>query len=243
MVQTLEMHRASYVLGRSAASAKIVVPHDSVSRQHAAVFFGRQGPAGATPGALSVHVADLGSTKGTYIDLGAGWVRLAPAGKAFLLPPGGRVRLGDCPTRLVYPHPTPAVDPAAAAAAAAVLNSEQHKWPLPASAVLPSQSAAPPTNIGPSLPPQLVGRPLSVIETPQGSAGASSLPDDVAAGDATARIVGTVTFSGCFAYDSRDAWVADERAARLLSVRTADARTLREGPGIHFLEWLEEGES
>ena len=32
-------------------------------------------------------------------------------------------------------------------------------------------------------------------------------------------------------------------AARLLSVRTADARTLREGPGQAFLEWLEEGES
>ena len=43
--------------------------------------------------------------------------------------------------------------------------------------------------------------------------------------------------------DALRAWVADERAARLLSVRTADARTLREGPGQAFLEWLEEGES
>ena len=85
---------------RSAASAKLVVPHESVSRQHAAIFHANQGVDG-TP---SVHVVDLASAKGTYLDLGTGWTRL-PAHSPQVLPPGGRVRLGECPTRIVYPMP------------------------------------------------------------------------------------------------------------------------------------------
>lgn len=107
-VQSLDLSRhPSYVLGRSAASAKIVVPHDSVSRQHAAIVHAAQGPGGAP----SVHVIDLGSAKGTFMDLGQGWVRLPP-NLPTLLPPGSRVRLADCETRIAYP---PVLPPSAAA--------------------------------------------------------------------------------------------------------------------------------
>ena len=44
-VQKLDLSRhASYVLGRSAELAKLVVPHDSVSRQHAALVHGARVP-------------------------------------------------------------------------------------------------------------------------------------------------------------------------------------------------------
>ena len=46
---------------------------------------------------------DLNSTKGTYIDTGSGWSRLAQS-VAAVLPRGGRVRLGECSTLLVFPH-------------------------------------------------------------------------------------------------------------------------------------------
>jgi pSer/pThr/pTyr-binding forkhead associated (FHA) protein len=111
-VQSLDLSRhASYILGRSAATAKIVVPHDSVSRQHAALVHARQGPGGSH----SVHVVDLGSTKGTFIDLGSGWTRLQPNMPA-TLPPGGRVRLGDCATRLAYRQSLAPIGPAVPAA-------------------------------------------------------------------------------------------------------------------------------
>lgn len=100
-VQSLDLSRhASYVLGRSSANAKIVVPHESVSRQHAAIVHARRGAEGAP----SVHVIDLGSAKGTFIDLGSGWTRVPPKTPT-LWPPGGRLRLGDCPTRVVFPRP------------------------------------------------------------------------------------------------------------------------------------------
>ena len=56
-----------------------------------------------TRGAHSLHVIDLNSTKGTYIDTGSGWSRLAQS-VAAVLPRGGRVRLGECSTLLVFPH-------------------------------------------------------------------------------------------------------------------------------------------
>ena len=112
-VQTLDLSRhASYVLGRSKEHAKIVVPHESVSRQHAA-FVNGQPPAGVLPAGaagLPVCVVDLGSAKGTYIDLGAGWTLLKPHTPT-LVPPGARVRLGDCPTRVVRPMDAPAAPP------------------------------------------------------------------------------------------------------------------------------------
>ena len=67
----------------------------------------------------TVHVFDLGSAKGTYVDQGSGWKRVSSTAPS-LLPAGGRVRLGDCPTRLLYPappaDPTPAPAPAPAPA-------------------------------------------------------------------------------------------------------------------------------
>ena len=115
-VQSLDLSRhASYVLGRSKEHAKLVVPHESVSRQHAAIVHASHGPGGAP----SVHVIDLASAKGTFLDLGGGWTRLAP-NTPTVLPPGARVRLGDCPTRIVYPKVDPAAGPEGAAAAAPV---------------------------------------------------------------------------------------------------------------------------
>ena len=106
LVQVLDLSRhSSYVLGRSAATAKIVVPHASVSRQHAAIVHGR---GGAPAGAPSLHVIDLGSAMGTFVDLGSGWSRIPPE-QPTQLPPGSRVRLGDCPARLVYALSEPSV--------------------------------------------------------------------------------------------------------------------------------------
>ena len=110
-LQTLDVSRKrAYVLGRNRDQADLVVPHDSVSRAHAALLHGRQGPDGAP----SVHIIDLGSTKGTYVDQGAGWKRLPPNAPT-MLPPGGQVRLGDCHTLLVYPHVVPPAPPPAEA--------------------------------------------------------------------------------------------------------------------------------
>ena len=134
-VQSLDLSRhPSYVLGRSAATAKLVVPHESVSRQHAAIIHGLQGPAQSP----SVHVVDLASAKGTFVDLGRGWTRLTPNTPVVLVP-GTRVRLGDCPTRIVYPH-----------VAAAGSNGGAAAPGLGASAVTAPLSAAPPPPPGPS---------------------------------------------------------------------------------------------
>uniref|UniRef100_A0A7S0NWA3 FHA domain-containing protein n=1 Tax=Calcidiscus leptoporus TaxID=127549 RepID=A0A7S0NWA3_9EUKA len=97
-----------------------MVPHDSVSRRHAALLHG----APAADGAASVHIIDLGSTKGTYVDQGSGWKRLPPKAPT-LLPPGGRVRLGDCSTLLVRPaapHSAAAVADSADAADAPLFS-------------------------------------------------------------------------------------------------------------------------
>jgi len=113
-IQSLDLSRhSSYVLGRSSASAKIIVPHDSVSRQHAAIVHGLRGDGGAP----SVHIIDLNSAKGTFLDLGRGWTRLVPNAPT-LWPPGGRLRLGDCPTRVVFPPPVGSAPPAGASTAA-----------------------------------------------------------------------------------------------------------------------------
>jgi len=99
IIQSLDVSRKrAYVLGRSKLEADLVVPHDSVSRRHAALVHGAQG----ANGEHTVHIIDLGSTKGTYIDRGSGWKRLPPKAPT-LLPPRGRVRLGDCSTLLVRP--------------------------------------------------------------------------------------------------------------------------------------------
>jgi pSer/pThr/pTyr-binding forkhead associated (FHA) protein len=133
-IQSLDLSRhSSYVLGRSSASAKIIVPHDSVSRQHAAIVHGLRGDGGAP----SVHIIDLNSAKGTFLDLGRGWTRLVPNAPT-LWPPGGRLRLGDCPTRVVFPPPVGSAPPAGAStaapsmAAAGSLNAPLQMLPPPA---------------------------------------------------------------------------------------------------------------
>ena len=87
------------------------IAHDSVSRQHAAIVHG----APTADGSSSVHVVDLKSTMGTHVDpFGRGeWNRLPP-NTPTILPVGGRVRLGECTTLLVYPSaaPPPAAKPA-----------------------------------------------------------------------------------------------------------------------------------
>ena len=74
-IQELELSRKkAYVLGRNKQQCDVAVPHDSVSRQHAAVIQGAQG----ADGGPSLHVIDFKSTKGTFVDQGAGWKRLPP---------------------------------------------------------------------------------------------------------------------------------------------------------------------
>ena len=111
-VQELDLSRKpAYVMGRNGQQADLVVPHDSVSRQHAAIVHG----APTADGSSSVHVVDLKSTMGTYVDpFSRGeWNRLPP-NTPTILPVGGRVRLGECTTLLVYPSaaPPPAAKPA-----------------------------------------------------------------------------------------------------------------------------------
>jgi pSer/pThr/pTyr-binding forkhead associated (FHA) protein len=115
-VQELDLSRKpAYVMGRNGQQADLVVPHDSVSRQHAALVHG----APAADGSSSVHVVDLKSTMGTFIDpySRGDWNRLPP-NTPTILPVGGRVRLGECSTLLVYPSaaPPPSAKPAAEAA-------------------------------------------------------------------------------------------------------------------------------
>lgn len=112
VVQELDLSRKpAYVMGRNGQQADLVVPHDSVSRQHAAIVHG----APTADGSSSVHVVDLKSTMGTHVDpFGRGeWNRLPP-NTPTILPVGGRVRLGECTTLLVYPSaaPPPAAKPA-----------------------------------------------------------------------------------------------------------------------------------
>ena len=125
-VQSLDISRhPSYTLGRA---GKIVVPDESVSRIHAALVHGPTGPDGRS----TVHVVDIKSAKGTFVDRsdGHGWKRLPP-NAPMLLPPGGKLRLGDCSTLIVLPTPAPpptpapapAPEPAAAPAASASLLS------------------------------------------------------------------------------------------------------------------------
>jgi len=103
-VQELDLSRKpAYVMGRNGQQADLMVPHDSVSRQHAALVHG----APTADGSSSVHVVDLKSTMGTFIDQGRGeWKRLPP-NTPTVLPVGGRVRLGECSTLLVYPGAAP----------------------------------------------------------------------------------------------------------------------------------------
>jgi len=65
------------------------------------------------------------------------------------------------------------------------------------------------------LPASLVGRPIAVLETECGAACGSALADNVAAGDQSVRLVGTVTFGSCFAYASADEWDADSTRHRV----------------------------
>jgi len=112
-VQELDLSRKpAYVMGRNGQQADLVVPHDSVSRQHAALVHG----APAADGSSSVHVVDLKSTMGTFIDpySRGDWNRLPP-NTPTILPVGGRVRLGECSTLLVY---TSAASPPSAKPAA-----------------------------------------------------------------------------------------------------------------------------
>ena len=116
-IQELQLDRKkAYVLGRNKQQCDVAVPHDSVSRQHAAVLHGAQG-AGGGP---SVHVVDFNSTKGTFVDQGAGWKRLPP-NVPTLLPPGGSVRFGECST--VLQHLVAAPEPEAAPAPAEDANA------------------------------------------------------------------------------------------------------------------------
>ena len=59
------------------------------------------------------------------------------------------------------------------------------------------------------LPPQLLGRPLLLIETEEGAPGVTALPNVVPAGWAGARVKGTVVFGACIEYSSREKWDAD----------------------------------
>eukprot|EP00928_Gymnodinium_smaydae_P081979 TRINITY_DN65408_c0_g1_i1.p1 TRINITY_DN65408_c0_g1~~TRINITY_DN65408_c0_g1_i1.p1 ORF type:complete len:286 (+),score=55.06 TRINITY_DN65408_c0_g1_i1:127-858(+) len=65
------------------------------------------------------------------------------------------------------------------------------------------------------LPAGLIGKPLAVLETPEAQAGVSSLPDLIPAGDERVRIVGSVTFGSSIAYESYEAWSADEARHRV----------------------------
>jgi hypothetical protein len=59
-----------------------------------------------------------------------------------------------------------------------------------------------------SLPAALLGRPITLIETPQGVARQSSLGNADSKPDA--KVIGTITFSECFAYTVPEQWQTDE---------------------------------
>jgi len=81
----------------------------------------------ATAAQTSLHVADLASTKGTFLDTGDGVWRRLQQQTPIRVPPGGRLRLGECETLVVRPappsqpahHPTQSIVPMGAAALAA----------------------------------------------------------------------------------------------------------------------------
>lgn len=60
------------------------------------------------------------------------------------------------------------------------------------------------------LPAALIGQRISILETQEGAACISALADEVMAGDSAVRLIGTVTFSSCFAYASVAEFAADE---------------------------------
>ena len=169
-VQTLDLSRhASYVLGRSSATAKIVVPHESVSRQHAAFVHGT--PPGVfdavamAQGELPIRIIDLGSAKGTFIDLGSGWVAVKP-NTPTLLPPGCRVRLGDCPTRIVRPAAAassaalPPPPPPGAAAATAPIGPAGPPMPPPSSSTAAADEPATEEPAGAEEEPKAAAEPV-----------------------------------------------------------------------------------
>lgn len=94
--------KKALILGRSAQQADITIPHESVSRQHAALVHAQDGKSSNT----LLYIVDLGSAKGTFVESSptTGWKRLLP-NKPVALTSGSRVRLSDCSTLLIVPKP------------------------------------------------------------------------------------------------------------------------------------------
>jgi len=79
------------------------------------------------------------------------------------------------------------------------------------------------------LPIELVGREVFIVESAEGQACVSAVADEVAAAAPGLRILGTVVFSGCVAYPSREAWEADEYRHRVPSTSPygwSDSKTI-----------------
>lgn len=62
---------------------------------------------------------------------------------------------------------------------------------------------------GYQLPEPLLGRSIALVETDEGAANVSSLPNTVDAGYAGAKLVGHAIFRACVEYSSRAQWDAD----------------------------------
>ncbi|CAD7698812.1 unnamed protein product [Ostreobium quekettii] len=65
------------------------------------------------------------------------------------------------------------------------------------------------------LPDDLLGRPLSLLQTPEGAPGQSGLPDIVPQGHPSAQLVAHIAFSEVKEYRSLQEWKADEKLHQL----------------------------
>ena len=59
------------------------------------------------------------------------------------------------------------------------------------------------------IPPPLLGRNIRVLESDQGTAGSSSLGDDIEEHCESCRIIGTIKISRCWQYRSKEDWGCD----------------------------------
>jgi hypothetical protein len=128
------------------------VPHDPVSRQHAALVHA-EGILGSgitgSGGSTMMHIMDLGSTLGTHLQQGAtsGWKQL-PANSPVPLTPGCKVRLGECKTLLVYPVTLEPAAPAAQPPPKPVSNEPQFSTLMSSRIVRPGEADAEPGDGG-----------------------------------------------------------------------------------------------
>ena len=85
--KTTPLEKATTVLGRHGELSDVVVPHDSVSRRHAAIVHRED----------ESFLYDLGSTHGTFLDQAR-----IEANRPVRLDPGARIKVGTAPATFVF---------------------------------------------------------------------------------------------------------------------------------------------